>query len=676
MSLTGNPRILHGMKVEDVTSYFAKDGLLAQRMPNFESRPEQVAMAESVMHSLMDGEHLMVEAGTGTGKSLAYLVPAILWAVANDKKVVVSTYTKTLQEQILNHDIPLLRETLPIPFRYALCLGNENYLSLRRMKRAGQTGLFNRSEEDEQLDDLFSWSRITKTGIKSELPFQPLPSVWEETGRQKDLCQGKNCETYQQCFYFRERRRWYSAHLLVVNHSLFFANVANSGAVLPRFDAVIFDEGQNLEEVGTNFLGLELSNASLNYFLDRLYNPRTKRGRVTHLPDRLTAEIRKQVIKVRQAADAFFENLFDQFGRGDRTLRFHQKPSINNTLFLPLKDLHEMFKSLEPELDVDEDILEATSAAERCFAFNNTLTAWLNQDLENYVYWLEINQRKRFIRATLKGVPVNIKDEMQKQVFDKTERVVMTSATLSTNHTFDYVKERLGFEPEEESILDSPFDYPSQALLYLPKDLPEPSEEINRYVKALSERIEALIESAGGKTFLLFTSYDLLNRVFKVLDPKLSHYPLLKQGDLSPSRMLDRFKQEPSVIFGTNSFWQGVDIPGDALSSVVITKLPFDVPTDPLVQARIEDMKKRQINPFKHFQIPRAIIQLRQGFGRLIRTRSDRGVVSILDSRMVRRGYGQQFIDSLPDCSRTQDINDVKQFLNSPPALTDPRKIK
>ena len=652
------------MKLDDVTSYFAADGRLARHLSRFESRPQQVEMAQAVARALNDEAHVMVEAGTGTGKSLAYLVPAILWAVENNKKVVVSTYTKTLQEQLLNHDIPLLRETLPFPFRYALCLGNENYLSLRRMKRAAQTGLFNDSQEDEQLNDLFNWARVTKTGIKSDLPFEPLPSVWEEVGRQKDLCQGKNCETYQQCFYFRERRKWYSAHLLVVNHSLFFANVAHAGAVLPRFDAVVFDEAQNLEEVATQFLGLEVSNVALNYFLDRLYNPRTKRGRVTHLPDRLTVEIRKQVVKTRQAVDAFFNELFDQFGRGDRSLRFHQKPQINNTLFLPLKDLHEMFKGLEPHLDNDEDLLEASAAAERCFTYNNSLIAWLNQDLEGYVYWLEIAARKRFPRATLKCVPVNIKEEMRRQVFDKTERVVMTSATLSTARTFEYVKERLGFEPAEEAILDSPFDYPGQALLYLPDDLPEPGEEERRFLPALSGRVEALINASGGKTFVLFTSYDLLNKVFNLLDPKLRDYPLYKQGDLSPSRMLEKFRQEPSVIFGTNSFWQGVDIPGDALSSVVITKLPFDVPSDPLVEARVEDLKKRRINPFRHFQIPRAIIQLRQGFGRLIRTAHDRGVVSILDSRIVRRGYGEQFIASLPPCRRTGELAEVQGFLN------------
>ncbi len=651
------------MESHPLQDYFAPDGPLARKLPAFESRPQQLAMAATVRRSLEAGHGAMVEAGTGTGKSLAYLVPAICWAVEQDKRVVVSTYTKTLQEQILNHDIPLLRDTLPFPFRYALCLGNENYLSLRRLKRAAQAGLFNDAAEEEQLNDLFTWARLTKTGVRSDLPFEPLPAVWEEVGRQKELCMGKSCETYAQCFYFRERRRWYSAHLLVVNHHLFFANIANAGAVLPRYDAVIFDEAQNLEEVATHFLGLEVSNSALLYFLDRLYHPRTQRGRLMHLPERLTGELKKQVVQARRAVTGFFENLFDEFGRADRTLRFYERPRISNTLYLPLQTLYDMLKGLEPRLQNEEEVLEANAAAQRCFEFNNTLTAWLNQDLRDYVYWLEIARRKRHPRATFKGVPVTIAEALREQVFGKTPRVVMTSATLSTGRSFDYVKERLGFEPAAEQILDSPFDYQTQALLYLPEDLPEPGEDPEQHVTALTERIQALIEAAGGKTFILFTSYDLLNRVHQRLDPLGGPYPLLRQGDLSPTRMLQRFREKPSVILGTSSFWQGVDIPGEALQSVIITKLPFDVPTDPLVEARIEDLRKRRINPFQNFQIPRAIIQLRQGFGRLIRTARDRGVVSILDSRLSRRGYGRLFIESLPPCARTGSLDEVRRFL-------------
>jgi ATP-dependent DNA helicase DinG len=652
------------MNIAEMKTYFDSGGVLSQKLGSFEFRPQQLAMARDVAASLEEGHHLMVEAGTGTGKSLAYLIPAVLWALENETRVIVSTYTKTLQEQIVNQDIPFLRDVLGLPFKYSLCMGSENYLSLRRMKRASQTRLFGNVEEDEQLNEIFHWAGHTESGFRNDLPIEPLPSVWEEVGRQKDLCMGKQCETFNSCFYFKERRKWFGAHILIVNHHLFFANVANSGAVLPRYDAVIFDEAQNLEEAATSFLGLEISNSGLFYFLDRLYNSKTKRGTLARLREDLTVEIRQKVSKVRIAVEGFFANLFDEFGRKERTLRFYSPPTLSNTLFIPLQDLHEALKSLEHRVTSEEEQLEVSAAATRVFEYNNSISALLNQNMKEYVYWLEVAPRKRFTRATLRGMPININEELHEQVFSKIDRAVLTSATLTTNRSFEHIKERIGCSPKEETTLDSPFDYSSQALLYLPQDMPEPREEITKYVTALADRILELIQATGGKTFVLFTSYDILNRVHKILDPKLHQYQILKQGDLAPSRMIQRFKEKPSVIFGTSSFWQGVDIPGDALSSVIITKLPFDVPTEPLVEARIEDMKKRSLNPFKHYQIPRAIIQLRQGFGRLIRKRTDRGVVAILDSRMTQRSYGKQFLNSLPDCTQTQDLEDVKKFLS------------
>ncbi|MCH7500585.1 MAG: ATP-dependent DNA helicase [Nitrospina sp.] len=660
------------MNIDQIKAYFEARGVLSQKLESFEFRPQQLAMAEGVAAALEQGHHLMVEAGTGTGKSLAYLIPAVLWALKNETRVIVSTYTKTLQEQLVNHDIPFLQNTLGLPFKYSLCLGSENYLSLRRMKRASQTRLFGNVAEDEQLNEIFQWAGRTESGFRNDLPFEPMPPVWEEVGRQKDLCMGKQCETFNSCFYFKERRKWFGAHLLIVNHHLFFANVANNGAVLPRYDAVVFDEAQNLEEAATSFLGLEVSNSGLLYFLDRLYNAKTRRGTLTRQRDDLAVEIQQRVSKARIAVEAFFQNLLDTFGRNERTLRFYRPPTMNNTLFVPLQDLHEALKSLEQRVTTEEEQLEISAAAGRVFEYNNTLSALLNQNMKEYVYWLEVTPKKRFVRATLRGAPISINEELREQVFSKIDRVILTSATLTTNRNFEHIKERIGCTPKEETTLDSPFDYPSQALLYLPRDMPEPNEDVEKYVAALADRALELIEATGGKTFILFTSYDILNRVYKILDPRLHGYPTLKQGDLAPSRMIERFKEKPSVIFGTNSFWQGVDIPGDALSSVIITKLPFDVPTEPLIEARIEDMKKRSINPFRHYQIPRAIIQLRQGFGRLIRKRTDKGVVAILDSRMIQRGYGKQFLNSLPDCAQTQHLEDVKRFFSRDAAVPKP----
>lgn len=675
IDFTRFPLTMQVMDVKTISDYFRDGGKLSKSIPGFENRPEQLTMAEAVGRSLIDGGHLMVEAGTGTGKSMAYLLPAILWAVENDKTVVVSTYTKTLQDQIVRHDIPLLRQRLGLSFRYALCLGHENYLSLRRLKRARQTGMFNDSREESQLGEIFSWVSETATGLKTELPFEPLPSVWEEVGRHKDLCMGKNCESYTRCFYFKERKKWFGAHLLVVNHHLFFANIASNGGVLPRFDAVVFDEAQNIEEAATSFLGLELSNSGMFYFLDRLYNAKTHKGTLARLKRKADDSILSQVMTVREEADRFFQNLFDEYGQGERTLRFYKPPKLENNIHSPLQDLLGMLKDLEGKLESDEDRLEVSAAGTRCFEFDNCLSVLLNHHMEEYVYWLEIAARKRYSRAVLRGVPIDLSAQLRSQVFDNIDRVVLTSATLTANKRFDFIKTRIGYEPSESLVLDGPFDFPSQALLYIPTDLPGPDEETGKYVSAMARRIRELIHVSDGKTFILFTSYELLNGIYKILEPLLPEYPLLKQGDLPPARMIREFKESPSVIFGTSSFWQGVDIPGEALSNVIITKLPFDVPTEPLIEARMEDLRKKSINPFQNYQIPRAIINLRQGFGRLIRKKTDRGIVAILDSRMVTRSYGKQFIASLPNCPVVEDLAQVKKFFSEAARFANPRLL-
>jgi ATP-dependent DNA helicase DinG len=650
------------MNLKRVENYLGEEGILSTRLEGFEFRPQQVDMAAAVAEAFGNSKHLIVEAGTGTGKSLAYLIPAILWAVENNKKVVISTYTKTLQHQILNHDIPFLRNKLGIAFRYALCMGNENYLSLRRLKRSAQAGLFTKFDEEKQWGGIFNWAEETETGFRSDLPFEVLPQVWEEVGRQKDLCLGKSCETHSSCFYFKARKKWFGAHLLIVNHHLFFANVANAGAVLPAFDAVVFDEAQNLEEAATQFLGLEISNSSLIYFLDRLHNPRTKRGLLTRIDHNAVPHLRKLVMAARQAAGIFFTQLLEEYGKNDRILRFYKPPVLDNGVYVPLEALREALKSFEGGLRSEEDRVDVSSAAERCFEFNNALSAILNQHMRGYVYWLNISPKKRFHRVVLRGVPIHVAEELHAQVFDKIDRIVMTSATLTTSKGFGFIKERIGYQPDKELSLDAPFDYASQALLYVPDDLPEPGDEAGIYMEGISNRCRELIEATGGKTFILFTSYALLNQVYERLDDLQFKFPLIRQGEIPTVQMIKKFKEKPSVIFGTNSFWQGVDIPGDALQSVIITKLPFDVPKEPLTEARIEELRRQHIDPFRNYQIPRAIIQLKQGFGRLIRAKTDTGVVSILDSRMRRRSYGKQFIASLPSCPVTTYLDEVRDF--------------
>jgi ATP-dependent DNA helicase DinG len=364
----------------------------------------------------------------------------------------------------------------------------------------------------------------------------------------------------------------------------------------------------------------------------------------------------------RQAADVFFTQLLEEYGKNDRVLRFYKPPVLDNGVYVPLEALREALKSLEGGLHSEEDRVDVSSAAERCFEFNNALSAILSQHMRGYVYWLEISPKKRFHRVVLRGVPIHVAEELHAQVFDKIDRIVMTSATLTTSKGFGFIKERIGYKPDKELSLEAPFDYPSQALLYVPDDLPEPGDEAGVYVEGISNRCRELIEASGGKAFILFTSYALLNQVYERLDELQFKFPLIRQGEMPTVQMIKKFKERPSVIFGTNSFWQGVDIPGDALQSVIITKLPFDVPKEPLTEARIEELRRQHIDPFRNYQIPRAIIQLKQGFGRLIRKKTDTGVVSILDSRMRRRGYGKQFIASLPSCPVTTHLDEVRDF--------------
>ncbi|MBT4127922.1 MAG: ATP-dependent DNA helicase, partial [Nitrospina sp.] len=515
---------------QEVKKYLDKGGFLSDAIEGFECRPQQIAMAEAVGRVFDSEHHLIIEAGTGTGKSLAYLIPAILWAVKHNKKVVVSTHTKTLQEQLLYYDIPLIHEKLKIPFRYALCLGNENYLSLRRLKRASQSGLFTMVEEEEQMAAIFDWVNETPTGTKGNLPFEPLPSVWEDVGRQKDLCLGKNCETHNTCFYFKEKKRWFGAHLLIVNHHLFFANVASSGAVLPRFDAVIFDEAQNIEESATSFLGLKISNSYLYYFLDRLYHSRTRKGLLSRIKHDYVLHLRNQVGVVRKVVETFFTRIIEEYGKKDRVLRIYKPVSIENAIYFPMKELYESLKNFEGMVQSEEDRIEITAAANRCMEFNNSIPAFLNQDLDGYVYWLEINEKKKFSRVVLQGVPINAAEELQEQVFSKIGRVVLTSATLTTHKSFDFIRERIGFDAQEQSILGSPFDYPNQALLYISADLPEPSETMEKYASAMAKRCGELVEISEGKTFILFTSYALMDQVYDRLQHLSSKFSFLKQG--------------------------------------------------------------------------------------------------------------------------------------------------
>jgi ATP-dependent DNA helicase DinG len=643
-------------------------GPIASCLKNYEERPQQIEMSKAIEEAISSSSHLIVEAGTGVGKSLAYLVPFICWAVHEKKRVVISTYTKTLQQQLVEKDLPFLEEALKIDFRFALCLGGENYLCLRRISEASLHGLFDTKREVKEFEKIYKWQSRTKTGLRQELRFEPSKGVWTKICRVSDLCMGNDCPYRDDCYYTKARKIQYKSHILICNHHLYFANLASGNKVLPKFDAVVFDEAQEIEDVATSYLGIEISNFKIKFLCDSLFNPKRGKGlltRLSMLTDKKMETIENILNEVKTAAFGFFSNLTRIFGDETLTLRIRKPNFIHNSLKMPLSRLSFVLKDLANGLKEDEEKIEIEAYASRTDEINCGLEAIIHQDLEEYVYWIEIIKRKRYSKYTLYAAPINVTDKLKEQVFDKIRPVVLTSATLATNGSFDYIKGRLGLKDCQEVLLSSPFNYRDNVLLYTSCSLPDPSNELDRYESGLIRRVEEILSISQGGTFVLFTSFKLLNKAYEELKEKFLDNHLLKQGDMPRYRLVEEFKKrKSSILFGTNTFWQGIDVPGKSLQCVIITKLPFAVPDDPIQEARMELLTSQDIDPFRHYQVPRAIIMLKQGFGRLIRTKKDSGLVAILDPRIKTRFYGKWFFKSLPVCKQTINLKEVREFFS------------
>jgi len=651
------------------SDFFKEGGPVARELAGYEMRSQQIRMAEAVEQCVESGRDLLAEAGTGVGKSLAYLAPLVEWAVSRDKKVAVSTYTKALQNQLFVKDLPFLKQAMGLDLRYTICMGSENYVCLKKANRDSLEGLFDSKQWARDLKNIKKWLVTTRSGLATDMDFAVGRSAWSRFAREADLCSGRGCKYFEKCFYMKARKEQLGSHVLIMNHSLLFASLVSESKVLPEFHALVLDEAHTLEDVATTHFSRDFTSAAIEKLTEDLSDLTAARS--VKIPAgkavaRIVGDIERGIEQLREASADFFESIEEKFGREERTIGLDGQDLSAEELAGALREVSSSLEDLEGPLKGLDDNELIKAYAGRCLKLAGSMEFVLRQENQEYVYWLNVRPGKNRINRSFHAAPVDISGEMRSFLFDRVSPVILTSATLSLSgesRGFDFIKSRLGLDGPLEIILDSPFDYEKNVLTYLPPVMADPNEDLDSYQREVTRNIIEIYDVMGGRMFALFTSYAMLNAVADGIAGERGDIKMLKQGDLPRYVLLDVFKKcRHSILMGTMTFWQGVDVPGSALECVVITKLPFFAPNDPVNAARIRFMRNKGLNPFDEYQVPQAIIMFKQGFGRLVRSHSDRGVVAVLDPRVKTRPYGARFLKALPGCREVSGIQEVRDF--------------
>jgi len=636
---------------------FGPSGVLETCHPGYEYRRSQLEMAEIVEEAFRTRHHAILEAGTGTGKTLAYLVPAI----RSGRRVVVSTATKSLQEQLFNKDVPFLQKYFAPDLKVAVMKGRGNFLCRQKVHLMDGQPVLKGLDEIDWFAQIRDWEKLTETGDRVELDFLPDDAeLWQKLDARRETCTGQKCPEFNRCFITWMHQRATAADIIIVNHHLFFADLAlrqdDFGSILPEYSAVVFDEAHEIEDVASDYFGRQISNYRFEELArDAEHALRLTQAGKTKGPASGPSLLRR-ITRLRERSRHFFEGFPPREGRfpfdpAQRASFLEQNRESYDELAQVLKGLETEISALPSKPD------ELVAIARRGCDLRGELGFLLESNERNFVYWFERRGKGVFLAAT----PIDVSAILRERLFQPFDTVVLTSATLTVGGRFDFFKQRLGLDGARERVLPHEFDFRSQTLLYIPTRMPDVREV--QFAPMAAEEIAHLLEITRGRAFCLFTSYNQMNDVYQRVSGQVD-FPLLIQGTAPRTVLLDKFRNTPgAVLFATASFWQGVDVPGEQLSCVIIDRLPFAVPSDPVVAARVRALQEDGRNAFAEYQVPEAVLALKQGFGRLIRSKTDRGVLAILDNRIQRMQYGKIFLDSLPEYGVTHDLAEVARFM-------------